>query len=813
MANQTYNENYYDQCSQRTAAAEYAEIVKDKTSTFSRRTSIDVTDSSTIHLLVVSDNHNNIDALIRQLYQAKSIPNCFVVFLGDQAKVSLKDTKTPPDEAKTLKNEVESTIYAILASGIDKEKIIYIDGNHEKRVKDATSLQIGELMAAQLGVADRYARQAQAVTFELKNPLGGTINVPIFASHGQGRGGGPGAEADKSLNSNFVKGARLVLAGDTHKIVWGSQYNQMFDPGVKGKCTRHTSFANCGTDLSEEYYLQEKGIPVRAIRDGEILRLTALRNNKNECEIAVDFMNIRQILDKDFEQTMNSVRRKIEITEAREYKTPAEVDAAYKTLLNAITKENKVQFTKKAPRHPKVLRILPLSAANIGEAHGIGEQRLQSIVDRVKDFDNTLKIILNGDMVYYKKANLLRGVNFPEETLEYITNLADILRPVKDKIIGYNAGENERKIMNTVGNDSGHAKKLAELAMERLQLDENLAYEPMSKTDIKTEAKKRQTAQVIAHNKEILDEEYKKVAVDFDEIIELARFEKAKMLEVDYIREEQPVLSKEEIKIANAWEKEKLKTILASRLTKEGKLLDDSEQSREYIKKHFPLDYKIFRQPHKNLVQNILCKCLEIQPRTISMNSDNLDSADNYLQLTNSLGHTQGLNIVTSYKKGTKNGVPTRKTTETHLTSQHNGADVYVSSGQDYMTIGRTLVYDSEGSPQVKDIIHISGGRLNDISTSCDRIFEIRSEIASVKRVQSGLYEDTDQLRLTCANIGCDTIDLTEEIQEELKLKAIEEMFYKSYDKTQEKTAEYQRSTRKERMTDIVEKSIFGGRK
>jgi hypothetical protein len=183
------------------------------------------------------------------------------------------------------------------------------------------------------------------------------------------------------------------------------------------------------------------------------------------------------------------------------------------------------------------------------------------------------------------------------------------------------------------------------------------------------------------------------------------------------------------------------------------------------------------------------------------------------VKITNGNGLSQGINIVTSYKKGAK----TRRATEGVLQKRHNGADVFVTNGEEYLTKEREALVDTDGTIHVQDIIHISGGRLDDVN-SVNRIYEIRSETATRKRVASGIFEDTDNLTLTAQSKSYKTMGLNTFIEDAAKMfdKAIQESFAKAFENTQKKINEQKKTKVQQGIKNIVlkeQKKIDGGEK
>lgn len=812
---QIKNKEEVDASSRRVLAYNEVDKAREATNTFSNKFEYDVNDS-TYYIMGISDNHSNLDALVDSLTSASYFGNMGVIILGDQGKVSIPNSKTPSAEAKPLQVEMDTVNYAIEASNINVEEqlLVYLDGNHEDRVKKHSSIELGKATAAAFGIEDRYAGNTALLTLNLRNPLNPekTVKVTGFLSHGQGRGGGPGAEADKSLNSKFVKGVNFVAQGDTHKIINANKVFEEYNLGGKHPVQKEKMFVNFGTDLSQEDYLLERGIAPRALRDGEILKIQLVPNKKKtDVEVVIDYVNIRQVLNDQLQTALAKFKEnKLFYAESADYASLQDVEKTYKVLAATAYEEiSKLKATRepKSLRYAKKLQLIPLSGLNVGRKDLENDAKFDEMVQTIAKLDDrACKVILNGDMVYYKKANNLKKINFPEDTFAYLQTLAAKLEPIKSKIIAYNSGVNEAAIMKTTGNDDGHALKLAKIAMKTIQLDKNLAFKPIPAAELKIEKMKIQNQQVEDYNKTVLKNAFKKFNQDLDKLDQLAKFEKESNGDFS-------PLTKEEIYEAYDWNDSKVEEVLVRYLRKEGKLLDSSsKKDRAKINKKFPLSEIHLEQPHPNLVQNILCKLLDINPKSISINSDLTATCDNHIEITNGNGEKQGINIVTSYKKGAKS----RRATEKTFQSRHNGADIFVSNGEEYFTKEREGLVDADGTMHVQDIIHISGGRLDD-PNSVNRIYEIRSEIASRKRVASGIFEDTNNLTLTVSSKSYKTMGLNTFIEDAAKMfnKAIQESYSKAFEKTENKLNEQKKAKAQQGIQNIVlkeQKKVDGGK-
>ena len=819
----------YSTLTRRVLAYHEADKAREETNTFSGKFEYNI-DDSTYYIMGISDNHNNLEALVDSLTSASYFGNMGVVVLGDQSKVSIPNSKTPSAEAKPLQVEIDTINYAIEASGINARDqiLVYLDGNHEDRVKKHSSIEIGKAIAAAFGIEDRYAGNAALLTLNLKNPLNPekTVKVTGFLSHGQGRSGGPGAEADKSLNSKFVKGVNFVAQGDTHKIINANKVFEEYNLGGKHPIQKEKMFVNFGTDLAEEDYLLERGIPPRALRDGEILKIQLVPNQeKTDVEIVLDYVNIRQVLNDQLLNTLNKFKsNKLYYAERVDYKNLSEIEKVYKKIASEAYEElSKLKASRepKSLRYAKKLQLIPLSGLNIGRTDLENEDQFNEMIQTISKLDDrACKVILNGDMVHYKKANMLDKINYPDDIFAYIQTLAAKLEPIKSKIIAYNSGVEEAKIMGTMGNDSNLASKLAKIAMKTIQLDKDLAFTPIESSKLKIEKMKIQNKQVIDYNKAVLAKAYNEFMTDGQDREE--KYTYLAKVKKQFMDKDLEDITAQEIENAKKWKDAEIKDVLSCILKKKLKkelsekyqLLDSSTtKGQKIIDKMFPVSEFSILQPHPHLVQHILCKLLDINPKSIAINSDLTKTCDAFVKITNGNGVSQGINIVTSYKKGSK----TRRATEGVLQKHHNGADIFVTNGEEYLTKEREALVDCDGTMHVQDIIHISGGRLDDPS-SINRVYEIRSEIASHKRVASGIFEDTDNLTLTVSSKSYKTMGLNTFIEDAAKMfdKAIQESYSKAFENTENKLNEQKKAKAQQGIKNIVlkkQKNNVGGEK
>lgn len=725
-----------------------------------------------IYIKVISDNHNEIDAMIASLEKTKNIPNMYYIFLGDQGKTSIPGSKTSAHEAKSVQTEVDSIIYAIKKSGIDVSKILaFTSGNHEDREFDATSLELNKYVAAVLGIEADYVRNSAAIKLNFVDFADKVkhYSTSIDISHGEGKSGNPGKEVDQRISSNYAKGARVVINGDSHKIVAGTTKTQMLNPNEKGLNLVTNSYFNFGTDLPTEDYLLEKGIPPRAVRDGEVLRLTVNpTEDLNSLDVHADLINDRQLTDELVESQLNKFALELKKIKKTTFESKADLTKAYKTLIN---EQQLAKPHTKSYKYPNVLRLVQFSGLLVGDKNIKNEEAIKKAVEKIAKMDSSVKVIVNGDFVNYKKADFWKKQKYPEDSFAALKEFANLLEPIKERVISINSGVQETSIMKWQANE------LAKYSMKELQLDENKAYLPYNAKQLKLEQAKYQGAKVRAYNEALLQKtltSYLSNMTKLDKLIDWAKTgtDEAKEVCSKFIQEDGTV------DVQRMTDKD-IETIVVQKLRVDNKLLDISKDQRK-INRLFPVDNLKLKEVNPELLQHIVCKLWNVNPKSVAMNADMNKDNYNYIKIMDANGQVKVMNIISTYVRPST----TRKTAETKLQSKHIGADILVVNGPEFVSRERMAITNTYGEKEVVDVIHISGGRV-DSENAVNRVYEIRAEKSARKRIKSGIFEDSDNMITTVSSVDYDTLKINQDdnIKLDLMKQSMKKMLKDAYSK------------------------------
>lgn len=748
-----------------------------------------------IYIKVISDNHNEINALIKSLSATKDIPNMYYIFLGDQGNTAIPGSKTSVHEVKPVQMEIDSIIFAIKKSGIDVNKILaFTSGNHEDRAYDAMSLELNKYVAAVLGIEQDYVRNSASIKLNFTD-FDGVVqhySTSIDISHGEGKSGNPGREVDQRINSNYAKGARIIINGDSHKIVAGTAISQIFNPNEKGLNTVTNSYFNFGTDLPTEDYLLEKGIPPRAVRDGEILRIKAVPSkDKDSLVIHADLINDRQLTG--YEGKLESFANDLKKIRNQHFETRTELIQAYKDL---IANQSIEPIYSKKYKYPNVLRIIQFSGLLIGNKNVKNEEAIKRAVAQIAKMDNSVKVIINGDFVNYKKADFWKKQKYPEDSFAALKEFAELLEPIKDKIIAINSGVQETSIMKWQAGD------LAKYAMKELQLDEKQAYLPYNAKQLKLEQAKYQGAKVREYNEALLKKTTATYLSNINKLQKLVEWSKKGSDETKEIISRY-MLADGNVDISKITDKD-VETLVVQKLRIDNKLLDISKDQHK-INRLFPVDDLKLKEPSPDLLQNIVCKLWNISPKKVAINSDINKDNYNYIKIIDANGNVKVINIISTYVRPTTS----RKTAEVKLQGKHIGADVLVVNGPEFVSRERMAITNTYGDKQVVDVIHISGGRV-DSDVAVNRVYEIRSSLSSRKRIKSGIFEDTDNMITTISSVDYDTVEIGQEDRLKIKLlkKSMKEMLKNAFTSHIEEFEKSKTELKNKKSQDLLAKEI-----
>lgn len=172
----------------------------------------------------IGDEHCDLKRLMQRIEYVRDTPNAYCIMNGDiidnATKTSIGDTYAqefaPMDQLQR----------AVDLFGPIKDKILAIThGNHENRTYRNEGINLSYLMAAQLGMADRYTATSAVLFIKVGEESRGRkdtkgqcrkIGYTIYVLHGSGGGRKEGAKANRLADMASIIDTDIYIHSHTH---------------------------------------------------------------------------------------------------------------------------------------------------------------------------------------------------------------------------------------------------------------------------------------------------------------------------------------------------------------------------------------------------------------------------------------------------------------------------------------------------------------------------------------------------------------------------------------------------------------------
>lgn len=186
-------------------------------------------------------------------------PNCYMILNGDLGNMATKDSKSDVYEERLSPNQQVKRLKEYFG-GLKDRVIGLTEGNHEKRIRLATSIDISEELADYLECP--YGREALCLQVRLgKGKNSKPVPYLIYATHGWSSARGAGGKVNMGVSLSNVILADVYIVGHTHTKYL---YEHIFlepDP-QNGKIIRRKQIvASSGSILDYGGYAVGKGYP------------------------------------------------------------------------------------------------------------------------------------------------------------------------------------------------------------------------------------------------------------------------------------------------------------------------------------------------------------------------------------------------------------------------------------------------------------------------------------------------------------------------------------------------------------------------
>ena len=169
----------------------------------------------------IGDPHASIDRIIKHIEHIKDTPNCYTILNGDIIDYSSRSSISDIEARQyNIMGQLEKAIEMFEPI---KDKILCItNGNHENRGYKKEGFDISKMMAAQLGIVDRYTATSALVFLRFGFPIYNHGNknkkqlYSIYVNHGSGGGRKEGAKAIRLADMACIVDADIYIHSHTH---------------------------------------------------------------------------------------------------------------------------------------------------------------------------------------------------------------------------------------------------------------------------------------------------------------------------------------------------------------------------------------------------------------------------------------------------------------------------------------------------------------------------------------------------------------------------------------------------------------------
>ncbi len=174
----------------------------------------------------IGDEHCDLKRLVERIDYVKSTPNAYCILNGDlidnATKTSIGDTYTQ------VFNPMEQLARAVELFEPIKDKILCIThGNHENRTYRKEGINLSRLIAAQLGLSERYSPTAAVLFIRVGEEVRGRkesngsgknrqICYTMYVLHGSGGGRKEGAKAIRLADMASIIDCDIYCHAHTH---------------------------------------------------------------------------------------------------------------------------------------------------------------------------------------------------------------------------------------------------------------------------------------------------------------------------------------------------------------------------------------------------------------------------------------------------------------------------------------------------------------------------------------------------------------------------------------------------------------------
>ena len=235
----------------------------------------------TLSDLHLGDKHCDYKKILNVVNNIQTNPNAYVILNGDlinnattqSVSDTYSETMSPMQQLKVVKDLFEPI----------KNKIIAItSGNHENRTYKTDGIDLTEILAIELGLADRYSPESAMIFLKFGKQNGHYSNRPvsymIYVTHGAGGGRREGSKVNKLVDLAGIVDADIYIHSHTHLPVVLKEAFYRSNPATASVTLTDKLFVNTNAWLNYGGYGEAQGYKPSSI-SAPVIYLSGLKKD------------------------------------------------------------------------------------------------------------------------------------------------------------------------------------------------------------------------------------------------------------------------------------------------------------------------------------------------------------------------------------------------------------------------------------------------------------------------------------------------------------------------------------------------------
>lgn len=221
----------------------------------------------------IGDKYCDLEAVKEAVESVKKDSNTYAICCGDLMNNATRNSVSDVYAEKLSPQEQIGRAIELLEPV--KDKILYMcSGNHEARTFRDAGLDPSAVIAANLGISDRYSKNGGLLEIKIGRDRNHTgpkssvqINYYFYILHGSGGGAKPGAKVNRLVDLAMIVDADVYIHGHTHLPIATMMPFCRINRNHSTVTMEDRLFVNAASKLKYGGYGKEKGLAPQSLVD------------------------------------------------------------------------------------------------------------------------------------------------------------------------------------------------------------------------------------------------------------------------------------------------------------------------------------------------------------------------------------------------------------------------------------------------------------------------------------------------------------------------------------------------------------------